>query len=114
MSVIVLFTYLGEKVQFSQDIKLEDFPWDIDKDYLQLVKPNGYFRTYLRSALTRPAVEFSFSYEVKFSDGGTEVAGKTVGITTANLLEDDYGRPELHDFFLNVEDLHSFDFDTAT
>ncbi len=86
------------------------WPYDIDKDYLQNVKPNGLFRTWWFSPLSG-SDNIDLEIKLEFYDGGLHVAGQDIGevvTVSETVFNSDGYRPQYYPIF----DVHSFDFDT--
>ena len=96
----------------TQDIT--DFPFEIDREYLQLVKPQGYLRTWHRSLQNRADNFYTVGVELTFSEAGTEVAGQKVGGTETAEEDKLFQELNLKENIYVVNDLHSFNFDTMT
>jgi uncharacterized protein YndB with AHSA1/START domain len=90
---------------------ISSWPFDINADYLKVVKPQGLLRTWYTPGQQRPGNEFEFGVELTFEMSGTEVSGKLVGgINTYN--ESDVLDIHFNELNYAMNDLHSFDFDT--
>ena len=99
--------FLGEKHQAVQEIT--EFPFEMNADYFKAVKPQALFRHWFTPE-TQRAYTFDYGVQLAFYNGGSEVAGKSIGSFT-NYVESEAYAKEYLEFNHMINDLHSFDFD---
>ena len=99
--------FLGEQHQAVQEIT--EFPFEMNAEYFKAVKPQALFRHWFTPEYQR-AYTFDYGVQLVFHNGGSEVAGKTIG-SFKNYVESEAYAKEYLEFNHMINDLHSFDFD---
>ena len=99
--------FLGEQHQAIQEIT--EFPFEMNADYFKAVKPQALFRHWFTPE-TQRAYTFDYGVQLAFYNGGSEVAGKTIG-SFENYVEHEAYAKEYLEINHMINDLHSFDFD---
>ena len=102
-----IFFFLGEQHQAVQEIT--EFPFEMNADYFKAVKPQALFRHWFTPE-TQRAYTFDYGVQLAFYNGGSEVAGKTIG-SFENYVEHEAYAKEYLEINHMINDLHSFDFD---
>ena len=91
----------------------EKIPFEMDGDYFKTVKPQAVFRHWFTpddNARAMGSYTFDYGAKLSFYNGGSEVAGKTLG-SFENYVESEAYSDEYQEFNHIINDLHSFDFD---
>ncbi len=84
------------------------WPYDIDKDYLKAVKPNGLLRSWW---FCKTDTSATLQFKAQFYNAGTLVDGQDIGQDWTIASGEFY--TNIHKvIFHPIQDLHSFDFDT--
>ena len=98
---------IGESFSSYQDI--EAFPYKMNMDYFQAIKPQAFARTWIASENSGSA-EFDYGIVLSFYNADEEISDKSIdGIK--KYLESNLNIEEFKEVTTTIKDLHSFQFD---
>ncbi len=100
----------GEAFSLEQDIPQHHWPYDIDTDYINVIKPSGLLRMWYFTPNQRSGATFDVEFKIAFISGRVEVFTDnidTVGIQEDSLPEEDF--VELSLAITDIEAIGAFD-----